>query len=214
VSRLFRWGQLALLLGATTMPLILTAAATAFLDFKYLLGIPANAAFLGTLAGAWLACTQGRRLELAGWLLIAGSMSVGLGMGLYAFDGPFPAPPFLGAYTDFPRRLARLGHAYCIVLGLLAIFLSRARGGACASPLWPAGVTFLVVGIAATLLAIALLEPLGLPPAVLGVGPAVVTGALLLCLAGRRDRVSAEGALKEGGAFTPALAPSANGEES
>jgi hypothetical protein len=199
VQRLLRWGQLALLLGATIMPLLLTAAATTFLGFKYLLGVPANAALLGTLAGAGLACGQGRWVELAGWVLIAASMIVGLGMGLYAFDGPFPDPPFLGAYSDFPRRLARLAHAYAIVLGLLAIFLGRAQNGQTQGRAWWAGLATLAGGSGSTLGVLALLVPLRLPLKALGAGPAVVTAGLLLCLAAvgrasRRDGSPAGGA--------------------
>src|SRR5260370_2658918 len=107
------------------MPLILAVAAFTTVEAKYLLPIPAQATMWGTLAAAWLARRWARPLELWGWLLIALSMAVGLLMGMYAFDGPMPDPAFLGAYNDFPRRLCRLGHAYCIVFGLLCLFLAR-----------------------------------------------------------------------------------------
>lgn len=124
-SRLARWGVLALLVGAVGMPLVLTLAAFTFVELKYLLPIPAQATFIGALINLWLTWSSNRRLATWGWLLVATGMASGLLMGLYAFDGPLPAPEMIGAYNDFPRRCSRLIHAYCIVLGLSSICLDR-----------------------------------------------------------------------------------------
>lgn len=180
---LCRWGRIVLLVGAVGMPLILTAAAFISVQVKFLLPIPAFSTFAGTLAGVWLANRSGRPLETWGWLLIVLSMGAGLLMGLYAFDGPFPDPSFLGAYNDFPRRLSRLGHAYCIVLGLLSIFVSRLLEPG-DKITWPRqlGVSLLVAASIVTLVMIALVGSWGVPVAVLGLGPAAVAVAIVLCL--------------------------------
>jgi len=179
-----RRGQLALWCGVLGMPAILTAAAFTDLRVKYLLPLPSLATFVGVCAGAWLAHRLARPLESSGWVLVVASIGVGLLMGLYAFDGPAPTPPFLGQYNDWPRRLSRLGHAYCIVLGLLSIFLARARPE---GPPRPAGL-LLAGGIVATLLNIALVALTPLPTAFLAPGPAVVALATVLCLTGRRGQ--------------------------
>lgn len=179
-----RRARLALCCGTLGMPAVLTAASFAAVEIKFLLPIPALTMFAGTAVGAWLAWRFARPLELWGWLLVAASMGAGLFMGLYAFDGPAPAPPFLGAYNDFVRRLSRLAHAYCIVLGLLTIFIAREPDGGYAAS-WPRrlGVPLLVVGTVATLLAIVLLAGGELPPDVLSGGPALVAAATALCVA-------------------------------
>src|SRR5262249_5095873 len=118
-------------------------------------------------------------LEQAGWLLVLLSMSVGLVLGLYAFDGPLPTPAFVGPYNEFVRRLIRLGHAYAIVFGLLAILLARHGAGR------PAGSLFLA-GSAVTLLGIGLLAFPGVPTAVLAPGPALAALGLLAGLCGGR----------------------------
>jgi hypothetical protein len=46
---------------------------------------------------------------------------------VYAFDGPLRSPAFMGAYGDFPRRLARMAHADAIMLGLACLFAARER---------------------------------------------------------------------------------------
>jgi hypothetical protein len=177
--RLVRAGQVALMVGAVGMPLVLTLAGLTWVNLKYLLPIAAQATFAGVLVGAWLAWKLSRPLELWGWLLIALGMATGLFMGLYAFDGPMPAPGFLGAYNDFGRRLSRLGHAYCIVLGFASIFLSREASGQPTGD-WAVrfGVAVLVAGVFMTVINILLLEPLALPKAVLSLGPALVTVGL------------------------------------
>jgi hypothetical protein len=99
-------------------------------------------------------------------------MSIGLAIGLYAFDGPLPTPDFVGPYNEFVRRLIRLGHAYAIVFGLLAILLARREAGRFASNL-------LVAGSCVSILSIVLLGFLKLPTAILAVGPVFIVLALL-----------------------------------
>jgi hypothetical protein len=181
---LVRRARRALWGGTVGMPLILTAAAFTSVSLKYLLPAPALAVFAGAAAGAWLAQRFAGRLEFWGWLLIAASTGVGLVMGLYAFDGPVPAPEFLRNYNDFARRLTRLAHAYCVVLGLVNILVARLPQRP-SVPAWPRrlGVPLLVTGTAVTPLALLLVAGAGLPAAVLGAGPALVAAALVLCLA-------------------------------
>jgi hypothetical protein len=157
--------------GTIGMPAILAAACFIDVQIKYLLPLPAFAMTGGVVIALGLACQEASRLEQGGWLLIAVSMSIGLFVGLYAFDGPLPAPAFAGSYNDFTRRLMRLGHAYCIVLGLLAILIGRQSAG-------PLVRNLLIVGTCVTLLAIGSLAILGEPAFLLAPGPALVAGAL------------------------------------
>jgi hypothetical protein len=177
------WGQLALLTGAIGMPLILSVAALTWVEVKSLLPIPALATFWGTVAAVGCARSWARPLELWGWVLIAVSMSAGLLMGLYAFDGPYPAPAWLGAYNDYVRRLSRLAHAYCIVLGLLSIFMARELEKE-SSHDWSkqVGVALLTGGSVILVAGVLLSGWLELPPSILRVGPAIVTCGLILSM--------------------------------
>src|SRR5262249_39578376 len=105
--------RFALVAGTVGMPVILSAACFIDVHIKYLLPLPALAMTGGVLVGLGLARQEASGLEQWGWLLIAISMTIGLFVGLYAFDGPFPTPEFVGGYSAFTRRLMRLGHAYC-----------------------------------------------------------------------------------------------------
>jgi hypothetical protein len=125
VGKLLEWAGVAGTFGAATMSLTLVLAACVWMPFKYLLGLPADAAVLGVVAGAWLAYKRVVPFELIAWLLVLLSMSAGLFMGLYAFDGPMPDPEFLGAYNEYGRRMSRLVHAYAIVYGLTLLNLQR-----------------------------------------------------------------------------------------
>jgi hypothetical protein len=181
---LFQRGRAALWCGVASMSAILAAASFTNVAVKYLLPLPALTLFAGTCVAGVLAYRHASRLEVWGWLLVALSMGTGLVMGLYAFDGPLPAPPFLGVYNDFARRLSRLGHAYCIVLGLLSIFLARESEKPCS--LWcvsRSGVVLTVTGTVLTLAMILLAASSFVSTTWLAVGPAVVTLALLVCLA-------------------------------
>jgi hypothetical protein len=168
-----RRARLAMMVGTLGMPTVLTAACFVWIGFKYLLPIPALAMTAGVLVGLLHARRTASPLEQWGWLLIAATLNVGLLVGLYAFDGPLPTPEFVGGYKDFVRRLSRLGHAYCVVLGLLAILL--ARQGASHVAAW-----ILVAGSSVTLLCIGLLTFLDLTTTILAPGPVLVVLALLL----------------------------------
>jgi hypothetical protein len=105
-------------------------------------------------------------------------MGVGLFMGLYAFDGPLPSPEFLGGYNDFARRLSRLAHSYCIVLGLLSVFVARDTNYG--TRRW--GVPLLIGGTVATLAVQIGVAAEWLPVGALAVGPVVLAPAVALCL--------------------------------
>jgi hypothetical protein len=181
---LARWGRTALWCGVAGMSAVLAVAAFTSVRVKYLLPLPALTTFAGACIGVVLAHRHARSLEVWGWLLIAASMAVGLCMGLYAFDGPLPAPDFLRGYNDFARRLSRLGHAYCIVLGLLSIFIARESDTSQAAlRTRRLGIPLLVAGSILTIIAIFLVAVSVLPPPALAAGPALVAVALILCLA-------------------------------
>ena len=192
-------GRVLMVGGALGMPLILSLAAFGNLAFKYLLPLPAFAVFYGTIVGGILTWKRpARGWEFWGWAMIAASMGAGLLMGMYAFDGPLASP--LGAYNEFARRLSRLGHAYCIVMGLLVIFLAReiqdskiqdrkapnalTVGGT--QWLQTCGSALLVTGILCTILVILLVAANWLPTKLLGVGPAIVALSTLLFLSSDR----------------------------
>ena len=166
-----RWAGPALAAGAAGMPLILTAAALGPLPLKYLLWLPADAVLFGAGVATWLAFRQGTPLDRWGWGLVLGSMIVGQLMGGYAFDGPLPAPPEFGHYNDFVRRLSRLGHAYAILLALLALFTaSRARSQPGLPLILPTVVTLTVIVLVAAGM---------LPVSALALGPALVVIGLV-----------------------------------
>ena len=182
-SRAVRWGRTAMICGTIGIPIILTAAGLTLIELKVLLPIPANAMFAGTLCAVWLSRRYARPLEFWGWSLIALGMGAGLLMGLYAFDGPLPSSKFFGAYHDLPRRLIRLSHIYCVVLGLVTIFVSRELNKTQHFN-WPQwmGERLLILGSLTTVGVILLLTGFDLPPEMLAVGPALVTTGIVLCV--------------------------------
>ena len=121
------WVCLALHAGAFLMPAVLVFAAVVAPTWKYLLPIPALLVFVGVCGAARFARRRGRALEHFGWALIAFSMAIGLGMGLYAFDGPLPSPGWVGAYGDAVRTVLRQTHGLAIVAGMLLIFFAHDR---------------------------------------------------------------------------------------
>jgi hypothetical protein len=125
------WSCLGLHAGAVLMPSVLWLAAAVDVTWKYLLPVPALMIFFGACGAVGqarrLSSGLGSRLELGGWVLIAGSMGIGLLMGLYAFDGPLPAPTFIGAYGEVVRSFVRQAHGSVIVVGILLVFLARQR---------------------------------------------------------------------------------------
>jgi hypothetical protein len=66
-----------------------------------------------------------RRNRLVGWALFLVGIAGGMALGLWAFDGPFPAPPRFAEYDGLPRRLLRLGHIAAMALGLTNIFFGH-----------------------------------------------------------------------------------------
>ena len=121
------WSCLGLHAGAILMPSVLCLAAVIHSAWKYLLPVPALMIFFGVCGAAGMARPLGFRAEQSGWFLIALSMSVGLLMGLYAFDGPLPSPALVGAYGDVVRTIARQSHGLAITAGILIVFLARQR---------------------------------------------------------------------------------------
>lgn len=179
--RVVRWGGLALAWGAVGMPVVLTGAALGNLGLKYLLPLPADAVLFGAGVGVWLAFHDKSWSLRWGWSLLLASMVMGQLMGGYAFDGPLPAPPAFGGYLDFARSLARIGHAYAILLGLLALFAAEVAPG----PLRRVGLALLGAGTATTLLAMTLVAAHLLPGGWLAPGPALVALAAVVLARGK-----------------------------
>ena len=177
------WGGFVLACGAIGMPAILAAACFTSLYLKYLLVLPATAVVAGTVLGLTFALRYAKPLETWGWALIVASTSVGMLMGLYAFDGPFATPEFLGEYSEISRRLSRLAHSYSIVLGILAIFLSREVERK-RDIRWPVklGMLLFVAGNAAAVGLLVVQIVATLPPYVLCIGPVVSVIGLVACL--------------------------------
>ncbi|HET6384001.1 MAG TPA: hypothetical protein VFJ58_11475, partial [Armatimonadota bacterium] len=181
VSRLARWGAGSLILGAVSMPMALTLAALVHPALKYLLPVPAIAAFVGVILAAGRSFKHAQRLEQWGWILVGLSMAVGLMMGGYAFNGPLTAPPGLGSYADPARRLMRLAHTDAILLGITAIFVSRHLFRLRNRSPWPPLVTLLAA--AGTLLTVGALVArmfYSFPIALLAAGPLIVAAGLFL----------------------------------
>ncbi len=182
-----RWGGLALACGAIGMPAILAAACFTSLHLKYLLTLPATAVLTGVFIGLLLGLRHASPLERWGWSLIAASTSVGMLMGMFAFDGPLWTPQFLGEYNEIPRRLLRLAHSYSIVFGVLAIFLARERNGRSQSA-WPTtfGMRLFVTGSAVTIGVLVVRIFASFSPSTLSIGPVVALAGAVVCLIGVR----------------------------
>jgi hypothetical protein len=180
---LARRGRILLWCGVASMSAILAIAALTDPRFKFLLPFPAMTAFIGTCLGIVLAHRYARTLEVWGWCLVAASMGVGLLMGLYAFDGPLPTPGFIGGYSAFARRLSRLGHADCIVLGLVSIYIAReADADRPPRSTRGVGIVLLMAGTVFTIVVQFLVAALELPVVTLAFGPTLVALSLILCL--------------------------------
>ncbi|MBI2302506.1 MAG: hypothetical protein HYU66_26675 [Armatimonadetes bacterium] len=68
------------------------------------------------------ACAPGTTLlrnELCGWIAVTAGLSVGALLGLR-----FQDEQWLGGYTSFPRRMLRLGHIACTMLGVLNLLFA------------------------------------------------------------------------------------------
>jgi hypothetical protein len=109
--------------GALPMVLVLNTASGTTHWVKYLLPIPALAVAGGLWQRTRLAGT-GWNWERLWWGLVTASVSVGLLVGLFAFEGPVPAPPGMAAYGELPRRLSRHAHVALIVAGVIALALA------------------------------------------------------------------------------------------
>lgn len=175
-----RWGGRLFVVGAIGMPATLAAACFTSLHIKYLLVLPATAVLASVLIAIATLPKDAHGLERWGWLLIALSISVGMVMGLYAFEGPLPTPEFLGDYNQWERRLSRLGHSYSILLGIVALFLAfhqrRAFPAGTASRLGP---NLFIVGSTVTIISMVL--PQWIPIVVLRAGLVTCVVAIAAC---------------------------------
>lgn len=175
------WGGFVITCGAIGMPVILATACFTSLHWKYFLVFPAIAVVVGVILAFLSSRRHAEPLETWGWAMIATSTSAGMLMGLYAFDGPFETPAILGQYNETPRRLSWLAHSYCIVLGIMAVFLARESNGKRDSRgLAKVGTLLFAAGSAVTVGA--LVKQIFAPSStyILAVGPAmVVMGATI-----------------------------------
>ena len=128
-AHLWRTGRRALLVGMVSMPLVLLAAGVVHPAAKYALPLPALALVLGSAIALGLASRARDRLAAAGWSLILASMLVGVFVGVYAFEGPLPAPAGMTSYSEPARLLVRLGHAYAVLLGIALLWAAGPMKG-------------------------------------------------------------------------------------
>ena len=71
-----------------------------------------------------VAKARSRAAAIAWGSILCGAIS-GLVMGLWSFDGPVPAPEWIGAYDALPRRFLRLAHVAFFALGVLHLLVAR-----------------------------------------------------------------------------------------
>jgi hypothetical protein len=135
-----------MLVGCLGMPAVLVLASLIDHRLKFLLPIPALGVTAAVVVNLFAARNR-PRLERWGLTWIAISMTLGLVIGLWAFAGPLTAPPTQEAYNGFERRLVRLGHAYTIVLGLMAIAAARSGWSRGTAGLFAAAATATILGI-------------------------------------------------------------------
>ena len=182
-QRIVDWGHRGFIGGTIGMPVVLALACFTFTSLKFLLPIPATLVCLGALAGLTLAWKHGRRLEWLGWSIITASLFTGMVIGMYAFDGPLPAPRGMVDYQDLARRLLRIGHAYAIVLGILTLFVAqRFQQGEPLHPIRRIGVGLYLAGIGTTLVSFILLALEAVPVSATAIGPAATALGLLFCV--------------------------------
>ncbi len=162
-----------LMFGAIGMPLILSFAAAFWLPIKYLLPIPATSVMIGVIAANWAASKTAHWLERFGWATILASISVGMLMGMYAFEGPFPTPAFLGEYRDLPRRLSWVSHSYAVVFGIVAIFLAYKVRAAAPGAVIPWAAAIYVIGSVIAVSVLVARIAVDFPPVMFVVGPAL-----------------------------------------
>lgn len=182
-SPIITWGHRGLLGGTIGMPLVLALACFTFIPLKYLLPIPATLVCVGAMAGLNLAWKYGDRLERLGWAIITASLFTGMGIGMYAFDGPLPAPWGMDQYQELLRRLLRIGHAYAIVLGILTLFLAQVfQQQRQVHIVRRLGLGLYLAGMGTTLVTFTLLALSVVPVSATAIGPAIVALGLLLCV--------------------------------
>ena len=182
-SPIITWGHRGLLGGTIGMPLVLALACFTFIPLKYLLSIPATLVCVGAMAGLNLAWKYGDRLERLGWAIITASLFTGMGIGMYAFDGPLPAPWGMDQYQELLRRLLRIGHAYAIVLGILTLFLAQVfQQQRQVHIVRRLGLGLYLAGMGTTLVTFTLLALSVVPVSATAIGPAIVALGLLLCV--------------------------------
>jgi hypothetical protein len=113
--------------GASTLATILLAAALINKELAWLAPIGADTTVAACAAAAIRARSRHDALAFAAWLLVCASMTIGLLMGAYAFDGPLPAPSFIGDYNTLPRILLRDVHVILLSLGIVGIAVAATR---------------------------------------------------------------------------------------
>jgi hypothetical protein len=181
-DRVTSWGRFGMNCGTVGMATILVGAGGIFFNLKVLLVIPSVAIFIGVVCGLALARRHATPLEAWGWLLIALSMAAGLLMGVYAFASPWVTLEFPGEYNEYARRLIRLAHVDCVILGLAAIFVAREI-----KPMsgWQRRIRapLLIVGSIIMIGTPFLLLLKNFSSALLSIGPALVTATILFCIA-------------------------------
>lgn len=79
------------------------------------------------------AAQRSQAAKIAWCSILAGALS-GMVMGLWSFDGPFPAPEWIGDYDALPRRFLRLAHVAMFALGFLHMLVARQITEAPVSP--------------------------------------------------------------------------------
>lgn len=98
------------------------------------------------------------------WFLIAAGLGLGAILGLWSFDGPFPAPAGMEDFGDLPRRLVRLAHIALLALPILSLhYIPALRASALDSRTKERAARLLhigTVGLPLTLIAAALFPPL------------------------------------------------------
>ena len=103
-------------------------------------------------------------------------------MGLYAFAAPWVTMQFPGEYNDHARRLIRLAHVDCVVLGLIAIYIAREIEEV-KSRWMPRTVKLLLLFGSISMVGLPLLFAVtGLSIATLNIGPAFIVAAIMLCI--------------------------------
>ena len=181
-GRIVDLGQRGFVVGAMAMPSTLAMACFFFVEIKYLLTIPSTAVCVGSLVACVVSWKHGAWLEKFAWIVITLSLFGGMITGMYAFDGPFPAPESVAHYQVTARRLMRVGHAFAIVFGMLSLFIAqRLRAPQWGGPMNQIGVVFYLSGMALSLAMMAAFVFAGVPHWSLGIGPATMLIGLVCC---------------------------------